>query len=279
MFKSRARKFADMFNTSLADALEGNEIAKTEVEGLTDVEAKSAANETAISALHTVATTGSYSDLVGTPALHTVATSGDFNDLLNQPAPFDPTTLATVATTGSFNDLSDQPAPFDPTTLATVATTGSYSDLSGTPQSFPTGTKMLFQQTSAPTGWTKDTTHNNKALRVVSGTAGSGGTSSFTTAFANRSTNSVATGGTVSNHTLTTSQMPSHSHNVTYYRSNGAYNQTLPGRNTDSDQSTTRATGSAGGGGSHSHGFTGSSHSHTLDMAVQYVDLIIATKD
>lgn len=43
--------------------------------------------------------------------------------------------------------------------------------------SFPSGTKMVFFQASAPTGWTQDTTHNNKALRVVSGSGGgSGGT-------------------------------------------------------------------------------------------------------
>jgi hypothetical protein len=36
---------------------------------------------------------------------------------------------------------------------------------------------MVFFQASSPTGWTLDTTHNDKALRVVSGTGGgSGGT-------------------------------------------------------------------------------------------------------
>ena len=40
---------------------------------------------------------------------------------------------------------------------------------------FASGTKMLFQQTAAPTGWTKDTTHNDKALRITSGTVGTGG--------------------------------------------------------------------------------------------------------
>ena len=48
------------------------------------------------------------------------------------------------------------------------------------------GTKMLFQQSTAPTGWTKDTTHNDKALRVVSGTASIGGSVAFTTAFASQ---------------------------------------------------------------------------------------------
>ena len=56
-----------------------------------------------ISGLATVASTGAYSDLTGTP------------------------TLATVATTGAYSDLTGTP------TLATVATTGAYSDLTGTP--------------------------------------------------------------------------------------------------------------------------------------------------
>ena len=52
---------------------------------------------------------------------------------------------------------------------------------------FPSGTKMLFQQTSAPTGWTKVTSGvDNKALRVVSGTAGSGGSNAFTNTLASR---------------------------------------------------------------------------------------------
>ena len=71
---------------------------------------------------------------------------------------------------------------------------------------------MIFQQTSAPTGWTKDTSSvNERALRVVSGTAGSGGSVDFTTAF----TSSRATSGaSVSSHTLTTSQIPSHTHDT-----------------------------------------------------------------
>jgi hypothetical protein len=37
---------------------------------------------------------------------------------------------------------------------------------------FPTGTKMLFAQAAAPTGWTQDTTWNDRVLRVVSGGTG-----------------------------------------------------------------------------------------------------------
>ena len=46
----------------------------------------------------------------------------------------------------------------------------------------PKLTRMVFYQASAPTGWTKVTTHNDKALRVVSGSGGgSGGTHALST--------------------------------------------------------------------------------------------------
>jgi hypothetical protein len=73
---------------------------------------------------------------------------------------------------------------------------------------FDSGTRMIFAQTTAPTGWTKDTTnYNQHALRVVTGTASTGGSVDFTTAFASQtptgtvsvtaSTGQVAQGGTV----------------------------------------------------------------------------------
>ena len=74
----------------------------------------------------------------------------------------------------------------------------------------PSGTVVVFYQSSAPTGWTKSTSHDNKASRVVSGTGGgSGGSNNFTTAF---NSSRGTSGGSVNNHTLSTSQMPSHQH-------------------------------------------------------------------
>ena len=67
MVKSRARKFADMFSTSLANVLEGGQLDKTAVGGLTGVEAKADANAATIGALHTVATSGDYGDLINKP--------------------------------------------------------------------------------------------------------------------------------------------------------------------------------------------------------------------
>jgi hypothetical protein len=66
----------------------------------------------------------------------------------------------------------------------------------------PAGTSMLFAQASAPLGWTKSTSHNNKALRVVSGSGGGGGGSSaFTTCFSN----ARSTGGSVDSSGLSVS--------------------------------------------------------------------------
>jgi len=172
----------------------------------------------------------------------------------------------------------------------------------------PSGTKMLFQQTSAPTGWTKDTTHNNKALRIVNGSVGTGGSNSFTNAFNSTKTVSGTTGtssvtisGSTQSHTLTTSQMPSHRHDGTaYYRGEGADTGSDPsgngstfyhentGHTRSSSQSWIKAgvrTEYVGGGSGHSHtvNITSGSHSHsfsdTFNLNVQYVDFIIATKD
>ena len=131
----------------------------------------------------------------------------------------------------------------------------------GNVQAFASGTIMLFVQTSAPTGWTKSTTHDNKALRVVSGSASTGGSVAFTTAFAS----GLSAGST----TLSTAQMPSHSHNYTL-RSGGAGGQSTPNPG-GSENPITGSTTSEGSSNSHNHSLP--------SFAVQYVDVIIATKD
>ena len=229
-----------------------------------------------------------------------------------------------------------------------VATTAYVTTAIGNADAFPSGTKMLFQQTSAPTGWTKVTSNvHNKALRVVDGTVGSGGTNQFTSTFGsvgitanasnttqggnvsvanttaggNVSISSVSTSGTVNSHTLSSSEMPSHYHNINGnknanywgHQNNSGGIHPLDGRSyRNSGQQYTSSTGNEGrtenegGGNGHSHGFSGSSHNHTgtlsgsahthnasftgsahnhsisvnnIDLAVQYIDVIVATKD
>lgn len=130
------------------------------------------------------------------------------------------------------------------------------------------GTAMLFVQTSAPTGWTKSTTHNNKALRVVSGTASSGGSTAFTSVFTSRTP-----AGSVGNRTLTIAMMPSHDHSTTF-GGGDVTSVTTSGSQTAAD-STVGSTNNTGGSDPHDHSFTGTA----MDFAVQYVDVIIAVKD
>lgn len=73
----------------------------------------------------------------------TVATSGAYGDLSGTPG------LATVATSGAYADLSGTPS------LATVATSGAYSDLSGTP-TLPSGAIVGTTDTQTVTNKTID---------------------------------------------------------------------------------------------------------------------------
>ena len=167
-----------------------------------------------------------------------------------------------------------------------VLTSNGTTWTSGAAPGFPAGTAMLFVQTTAPTGWTKSTTHDNKALRVVSGTASSGGSVAFTTAFASQtpagSVSITSITGSAGATTLTIPQIPSHTHTISsrstpfggFSAPTGSVNQNPFSINT----------GATGGGGSHDHPFSFSSGSATfsgtaINLAVQYVDVIIATKD
>ena len=153
------------------------------------------------------------------------------------------------------------------------------------PDFIAAGSLMLFQQTSAPTGWTKQTTHDNKALRVVTGTATPGGSTAFTSVFASRtpagSVSVSVSGGTVNNTTLTTPQIPSHTHPQGCVNSSNAAGATPGSAITNGVQSNT---GPTGGDGAHSHPFTvgsasGSFTGTAIDFAVQYVDVIICSKN
>jgi microcystin-dependent protein len=118
---------------------------------------------------------------------------------------------------------------------------------------------MLFAQTAAPTGWTKQTNLDNYALRVVSGTASTGGSVAFTTAFAS----GLSAGAT----TLSTAQMPSHNHTITSGQGGGC---SFVNAWTGADGGYSNVTSNSTGGGG--------SHTHTIpSFAVQYVDVIRAT--
>ncbi len=117
----------------------------------------------------------------------------------------------------------------------------SYTVAAHSPGNFPSGTRMLFQQTSAPTGWTKDTSsHNDKALRVVTGSVSSGGATAFTSVF--------GSGKTSGSHTLTATDMPAHTHSVSITSANVSNDHTHTLSGTTSGQSVDH-THPAGDGG------------------------------
>lgn len=166
----------------------------------------------------------------------------------------------------------------------------------GLPSSeFATGTRMTFNQTTAPTGWTKDVTAalNDSIMRIVTGAVVGGGSTAFSTFNGQTSTAS---------YTLTSSDLPPHAHGVTdpghghgvtdpthlhtYYGTQGATNNGANGiiANADGDVNTGAAstgitinaattgisTTNTGGGAAHAHGIT---------TAIKYNDFIIASKN
>ena len=105
-----------------------------------------------------------------------------------------------------------------PGTSGNVLSSNGTTWTSAAAAAFDTGTRMIFAQNAAPTGWTKDTTnYNQHAMRIVTGTAGgTAGTVDFSTAFASQAvTGSVsitAIAGTAGATTLSIPQIPSHTH-------------------------------------------------------------------
>jgi len=185
-----------------------------------------------------------------------------------------------------------------PGSVGNVLTSDGTNWTSAAAAAFDSGTLMLFQQSTAPTGWTKQTTHDNKALRVVSGATSSGGNASFTSAFASYTpsgnvsvSGSVSMSGNIDNTTLSINQIPSHNHDVFANNSVNTGAITIRGgagnANTNvflSQQNIANAGNS--GAHNHSHNLSGSLtvNSSTFsgaaqDFAVQYVDIIIASKD
>jgi hypothetical protein len=131
----------------------------------------------------------------------------------------------------------------------------------------PSGTVMLFWQAAAPTGWTQVTTHNDKALRVVSGSGGvAGGTNSFS---------SVMAQTVVGNHTLTNAEIASHAH-VMGLSDSGYASPTT----TASSPSTRMEVASNAGSGYVTNGQGGGgAHNHPITMSIQYIDVILASKN
>jgi hypothetical protein len=122
----------------------------------------------------------------------------------------------------------------------------------------------VFQQDTAPTGWTKEVsaTYNDAALRFQTGTVTTGGADAFSTLF--------GAGKSTAGFTLTIAEMPSHTHTIT----------TRPG----DDPGSLDVESTSSGAPEVSHGTNaqggGGAHAHTLNnFNLKWADCIIATKD
>ena len=205
-------------------------------------------------------------------------------------------TLAKMAG-GTDGNIISYDASGDPVAIATgsdgqvLTSTGAGSPpaFEAVPPEFASGTVMVFHQTNAPTGWTKNTTAalNDGALRTTTGTVGTGGSVAFETAFASQAV--AGTNGNTAATTIATSTLPAHTHVapsvVLWYggTKSGAptlFEGTTVAANSGTPSSTYYGpnTGSTGGGGSHVHG--GSTFSGTaIDLNVKFYDVIVAAKD
>lgn len=160
---------------------------------------------------------------------------------------------------GAWNDLPPGVAG------QVLATNGPAANPAWAPRAaeFPSGTVMLFRQTAAPTGWTKDITLNDYGLRVTSGAVGTTPGAAFSTVFAQTS---------VGNTTISVATMPSHGHALL----NGAQifdtvsGGSLGGGGPFGAQGNLVSIGANGGGGA---------HTHAINLALSYADVIIASKD
>ena len=172
-------------------------------------------------------------------------------------------TIAATINTIMRRDSAGRSKVVDPAMAADIATKG-YVDNA---KEIPVGTVMLFFQAAAPTGWTKVVTQHDKALRVVNTTGGvAAGVTEFTSVFGSAKN----AGGT----TLTAAQSGLRAHEHTY---NKVVINTGSGVIGDAGFAANQPISAPTTGGSGQS--ASSSHNHTLSLDLQYIDLIIATKD
>jgi len=159
---------------------------------------------------------------------------------------------------------------------------------------FPSGTKMLFYQDTAPLGWTIDQTVDERMVRLTKGSVAggqtggvTGGTNNFSAQFT-----TINAGATA----LSVAQMPGHTHTM------NAHSHTLLGKSGTGDQTfqanfrfaadtpggrymtntgtnTTNTAGVQATTATMQSTGSGATHTHTVDLQAKWAACIIATKD
>lgn len=186
---------------------------------------------------------------------------------------FDGTTAATwstsdiclcVANAGAWSDVqaaiatlqSDLDAAEDDIVTAESNIATLQSQITQKPR-MDAGTRTVFYQAAAPTGWTQVTTVNDKVLRLVSGPGGGTG-GSWT-----------ISGVTVDGHVLTIGELPAHTHDA-LVESGAGFNRA----NSGTGNFGTGASVSTGSGSAHTHGVTADGI-----WRPAYADVIVCSRD
>lgn len=180
-----------------------------------------------------------------------------------------------------------------PLTRTALISTASYGVKIAGQNQFPTGTSLVFYQTSAPLGWTQSS-ENNKTLRVISGSTGgiAGGSTPFLSVFTARTLSQTnlpnitltSVGGGDHNHASLTTSGP-----LCYSMGSGLSGVSLSLGTCiyhENNYHTFSSTTSFGlnspvyipNSGTHTHTVSIGGSGTALDFAVQYLNVIICTK-
>ena len=186
--------------------------------------------------------------------------------------------FAEDATTGWFRGAANQ---WNFTASGSEVGNMSANGWSGQWAQMPAGTKAMFQQTAAPTGWTQvtDAAYNDAFMRVVNDSSATTGGTNTVSGFAMTAEAQLFAHdhgpGDLAGSTNTTG---AHTHSYTGYNSNPAGGSGL----SYPRGSTSKTTSS---NGSHSHtvtvdsGTTDDAGSGAATWDLKYVDLIVCTRD
>lgn len=141
-------------------------------------------------------------------------------------------------------------------------------------EDFPSGTRLMFQQSAAPTGWTKitDAAYNDAAIKLTTGSPSTGGTAAFSTAFVsfNLARNQLP------NVTITTSTDGTHTHN--YIVQSGTA-RTGSGAFSAANENTSSTSTTSAGAHNHDVLLNGGVTQQPINLAVKYVEVITAQKN
>ena len=141
-----------------------------------------------------------------------------------------------------------------------------------------------FINDTAPVGWTKLTTYNDYAIRIVSGTTSTGGTTNFSTVFSSQAAAGEVVLGSLT-FGSTAAASPVHQHLTAYSPSSSA------GQVPSSFSRTGWAVVGRGPANTSSPAGSGATHSHpimspaplsitgTFNISLRYVDAILAQRN